>query len=110
MREWLRVVVVGVVAGCGGSQSHTGHRAHAAARPVGCEVETLREGVPARPTRLEGQVVARCTRDQGDEAHCLRQLQDEACRLGGTVLWDVRTQPLELTEGIEMRAAAGTYR
>ncbi len=108
MRDALLMIVF--LAGCGGSQSRGVHRTHAAARPVGCEVETIREGVPPRPTRLEGQVIARCTRDQADAARCLRQLQDEACRLGGTVLWDVRTQPLELTDGIEMHGSAGTYR
>ena len=79
-------------------------------RAAGCDVAVVREGVPEHPTRLQGQIVARCTNGMADEAHCLRQLQDEACRLGAVVIWDVRSQPLELTEGIEMRAAAGTYR
>ena len=105
----MRIIVVlaALSLACSAPQSDA---RHAAARPAGCDVEVLRSGVPERPTRLQGQIVARCTHDMSDEAHCIRQLQDEACRLGAVVVWDVRTQPLELTEGIEMRGAAGTYR
>jgi hypothetical protein len=103
-----------VTTACGSPQrgSGTGGSAanRAAARPAGCEIEVVREGVPARPTNLQGEAVARCTHDAANEAQCMRQLQDEACRLGAVVIWNVRSQPMELTEGIEMRAAAGTYR
>ena len=97
---------------CGGPRRPRVRNAenNAAARAARCEIEVVREGIPSRPTNLQGNIVARCTHDAANETQCMRQLQDEACRLGAVVIWDVRSQPMELTEGIEMRAAAGTYR
>jgi hypothetical protein len=108
----LAVGTLTLFAACGSPQHGTGGSSsnRAAPRPAGCEIEVVREGVPSRPTNLQGEAVARCTHDAANETQCMRQLQDEACRLGAVVIWNVRTQPLELTEGIEMRAAAGTYR
>jgi hypothetical protein len=103
------------LAACGGSQS--GPRrvreplAGASARPAGCEVEVVRQGVPSRPTRLLGHAVARCRGDaMTDTARCERQLLDQACGLGATVVWDLMSSTIDDGETLELRAEAAVYR
>jgi hypothetical protein len=92
---------------CGGAQTPG-----VPVRPVGCAVEVVHEGVPTRPVRSLGQVEARCRGTYAhDEARCMRELQDQACRMGATVIWDVRSEPMETEEeSTRMRASAAIYR
>jgi hypothetical protein len=41
-----------------------------------------------------GPVMASCSPDVSD-ADCVRQLQDEACKLGGDVVWGVPDKPTQ---------------
>jgi hypothetical protein len=52
-------------------------------------VEVVTEGTPPFRTENIGSVSAHCAPDISDAA-CVRQLQDEACKLGGDVLWSVK--------------------
>ena len=110
------VLCAAMLSACGGgSTTASSGRTRTAAptpppRPNGCPIEIVREGVPSRPTHLVGHVVARCTGDAAqDETRCTRNLQDQACRLGGEVIWDVRSAPMADGEGREMRAEAAYY-
>jgi hypothetical protein len=106
----LSVMLLLATAGCASGA----RRSSLPERPAGCEVEIVREGVPARPVRSIGQVVARCVGTAAnDEPRCLRVLQDQACRLGADVIWDLTSGPLPEDSpepGILRRAAAGVYR
>lgn len=73
---------------CGGG---TGVDPRYPLRPEGCDVRIFRDA-PTMPTDNLGPVRARCGADVA-EADCLRTLQDEACKLGGDVLWGVPEQP-----------------
>ena len=65
-------------------------------RPAGCDVHLFHELAPM-PTDNLGPVRARCDPDVSD-ADCLRTLEDEVCKLGGDVVWQVGDKP-ELSEG-----------
>jgi hypothetical protein len=74
------------------SMSMTGHAAHSAdknwgPRAEGCDVKVFHDA-PTSPAENIGPVDATCSLDVSD-ADCLRQLQDETCRLGGDVVWGV---------------------
>jgi hypothetical protein len=69
-----------------------GHAAHSAnkgfaPRDKGCDVKVYPEA-PAVPTENIGPVSATCAQDVSD-AECTRALQDQACLLGGDVVWGV---------------------
>jgi len=55
-------------------------------------VELLHDA-PTRPTVNIGPVSANCD-EAVAEAECLRTLKDQACKLGGDVVWGVDTEPL----------------
>lgn len=95
-------------AGCAGAP-RSGSPPGPNARAAGCPIEVVEDGVPARPTRDSSQVVARCRGDaMNDQARCMRQLQDEACRMGAQVIWGVRREVLD-EETAQMRATAAAY-
>jgi hypothetical protein len=60
-------------------------------REEGCDVKVF-EDVPSSPTHNLGSVQARCDESVA-EPDCLRQLKDEACKLGADVLWGVPPKP-----------------
>jgi hypothetical protein len=57
------------------------------AKPPGCDVAIFPDA-PAKPTDNIGPVVASCGGDTSKE-DCLRTLKDQACKLGGDVIWGV---------------------
>ncbi|MGD0679715.1 MAG: hypothetical protein ABSC94_30385 [Polyangiaceae bacterium] len=57
-------------------------------RGRGCAVATFVDTAPSMPTENIGPVVAYCAVDDSKDA-CLRELQDQVCRLGGDALWQV---------------------
>lgn len=63
------------------------HPASYEPRPEGCPV-TVFEQAPTMRTENIGAVSATCTLDTSD-ADCLRELTDQACKLGADVLWGV---------------------
>jgi hypothetical protein len=69
--------------------AHAAHtkRAGGTARESGCAVQVLDEA-PRMPTDNIGPVSAVCAEDDSKEV-CLRELEDQVCRLGGDVLWQV---------------------
>jgi hypothetical protein len=69
--------------------AHAAHtrRAGGTARESGCSVRVFDEA-PRIPTENIGPVSAVCAEDDSKEA-CLRGLEDQVCRLGGDVLWQV---------------------
>lgn len=69
----------------------TPNRPALAERPAGCAVQ-LSYGSPTVDTTNLGVVTATCSEDIA-EAACLRELQDEVCKLGGDVVWGVSEKP-----------------
>jgi hypothetical protein len=68
---------------------HAAHsrRAREMARGTGCEVRTY-DRAPPMPTENVGEVTATCAADDSREV-CMRELEDQVCRVGGDVLWQV---------------------
>lgn len=60
-------------------------------RPEGCEVQVFVD-TPTVPTDNIGAVSASCE-DSVSDADCLTTLKDEACKLGGDVVWGVDPKP-----------------
>jgi hypothetical protein len=75
------------IAACGGDAP----RSRYPAREPGCAV-TLYHGAPQGRTVNIGPVNASCDQDVSD-ADCLRTLEDQACKLGGDVVWGVDETP-----------------
>lgn len=63
-----------------------------AARQPGCEIQLFPEE-PSYPTDNIGPVEARCDESISD-AECLRELKDQACKLGADTVWGVNDPPL----------------
>ncbi len=61
------------------------------ARPEGCEVQVF-HGSPSVMTENIGPVMATCGDDIKDD-DCLRTLKDQACKLGGDIVWGVDDVP-----------------
>ena len=82
-------VVIGtfLLAACGGGAS-----SKFPAKPPGCEVAVIRGGAPPYPTENIGPVSSVCN-DLVSKADCLRELQDQVCKLGGDVVWQVPDEP-----------------
>lgn len=57
----------------------------------GCEVQVFND-TPTMPTENIGTVSSSCDEFVSD-ADCLRTLKDEACKLGGNVVWGVDPKP-----------------
>lgn len=68
---------------CGGG----GHSSRYPPRPEGCDVQ-LFPGPPPMRTANIGPVRAACD-DRLSEAECVRELKDQACRLGADLVWGV---------------------
>jgi hypothetical protein len=89
--------------------AHAAHSRRAAQGPRarGCEVQVFTDAPPMR-TENVGPVTALCAETDTREA-CLRELQDQACLLGGDVLWQVDGPTPEATSngtGQRMRGRA----
>jgi hypothetical protein len=69
--------------------AHAAHSKRATEEPRGrgCAVRVF-TGAPPMPTENIGPVTALCAEDDPPEA-CERELEDQACRLGADVLWQV---------------------
>jgi hypothetical protein len=62
-------------------------------RAAGCEVQIFNAKIPGSIKYDDlGRVDAICGNDIS-EKDCLRELQDQACKLGGDLLYDVPTEP-----------------
>lgn len=70
---------------------HAPNRPALPEKPTGCAVE-LTYGSPTHDTQNLGMVSATCGEDVSETA-CLRELQDEVCKLGGDVVWGVSEKP-----------------
>jgi hypothetical protein len=84
----LAAVVLFVLAACGSPRPVD---ARFPPRPEGCPVQIF-ENTPPMPTENLGTVRSRCATDVSHE-DCLRELKDQACRLGGDVVWGVSDAP-----------------
>lgn len=73
------------VGGCGGSPSVDASRFPP--RQPGCEITTYPEA-PTVQTENIGTVQSTCDTSISDE-DCTRTLKDEACKLGGDVIWGI---------------------
>ena len=80
-----------LVGGCGGGKSGE-PASRFPAREEGCNVE-LDHDAPMRPTVNIGPVSANCDETVA-EADCLRTLKDQACKLGGDIVWGVPMEPV----------------
>ena len=61
------------------------------ARPEGCDIKVFPE-IPPMPTDNIGPVMATCGADISND-DCMRTLKDQACKLGGDVVWGVDNVP-----------------
>jgi hypothetical protein len=61
------------------------------ARPEGCDVKVF-PGTPPVMTDNIGPVTATCAEDVKDD-DCMRTLKDQACKLGGDIVWGVSDIP-----------------
>jgi len=78
-------------------------------RAAGCEVTVYRGAVPhgTKVTRLS-EVVASCGKNDAD-SDCIRALQDEVCKLGGDVVYEVPAEPKEESDTmLRYEGIAGT--
>ena len=83
---------------------HAAHtrRARDAARARGCAVKVFADAPPPAIENI-GAVTALCSMDDSKDV-CLRELQDQACLLGGDILWQVDGPSVEGTsEGRRQR-------
>ncbi len=92
---------------CGGAVPSTSD-ARFPARPEGCTVRVFHDA-PSVPTDNIGPVNARCAFDVSD-ADCLRTLEDQACKLGGDVVWGVPDKPQTFGDKNEWSARAAHTR
>ena len=85
--------------------AHAAHtkRAASARGERGCPVQVFADA-PSMPTENVGPVTALCGRDDSREV-CLRELQDQACLLGGDVVWQVEG-PTPIADKQRMRGRA----
>ena len=60
-------------------------------QPPGCAVEVFPE-TPNKQTDNIGPVSASCD-DSVSDADCMRELKDQACKLGADVVWGVEPNP-----------------
>jgi len=92
-----------LAAGCGGDRPLDPRYP---ARAEGCDVQIFREA-PDRATDNLGPVSARCD-DGVAEDDCLRTLKDQACKLGGDVVWGVEDPQHKYEKRIYSGRAAHT--
>ncbi len=69
--------------------AHAAHsrRATQGPREQGCAVQVFEDRPPMKTENI-GPVTAWCTEDESREV-CLRELEDQVCKLGGDVMWQV---------------------
>lgn len=84
----LSVAALSALAGCGGAKAPDPRYP---ARLPGCEVKLFHDA-PTMKTDNIGPVMASCATDVSD-TDCVRQLMDEACKLGADVVWGVPDKP-----------------
>jgi hypothetical protein len=86
-RALVTVATLACLAACGGAAVD----ARYPPRPEGCDVK-IYEDTPEGPTDNLGPVQATCSEDVSKE-DCLRTLKDQACKLGGDLVWGVEDKP-----------------
>ncbi|PIE06054.1 MAG: hypothetical protein CSA75_01520 [Sorangium cellulosum] len=68
------------------------------AKPTGCQVTVYRGAMPEPITvTVLGDVAASCGKHDAD-SDCIRALQDEVCKLGGNVVFEVPEKAERETE------------
>ena len=85
---------------CGGAASNSKYPP----LPEGCPVQIF-ELVPPMATDNIGTVRARCATDISRE-DCIRELKDQACRLGANVVWGSQYAPRVIDEKNEWSGRA----
>jgi len=83
--KWIFVLCI-----CCGGGSRTESRWPE--RAAGCDVKIFHES-PTMPVSTIGHVQAVCDQDKVSEADCMRELKDQACKIGADVLWAVPMTP-----------------
>lgn len=89
MRRLAPIALVALLAACPEPRSRGG--VEYPPRPEGCAIQVFPD-VPPMPTDNIGPVTATCDLDVSD-ADCQRTLKDQACKLGGDVLWGMSDDP-----------------
>ncbi len=85
-------VVWGIAENAAASTTMKAHAAHTRvadhpSMPAGCDVRVFANAPPMALDNI-GTVTATCEEGDSDDV-CMRQLQDEVCKLGGDVVWGV---------------------
>ena len=84
----LAAILASAICGCPSPPAQEGRYP---ARAEGCDVQVFPD-TPPMPTDNIGPVMATCSEDISKE-DCTRTLKDQACKLGGDVVWGVNDLP-----------------
>lgn len=84
-------VLAAALSACGGAGSSAAD-ARYPSRPAGCAVQLFRGKIAGIVYDDIGHADAICNRDTAQEA-CLDELRNQACKLGGDLLYDVPDEP-----------------
>ncbi|HEX4515854.1 MAG TPA: hypothetical protein VH054_20035 [Polyangiaceae bacterium] len=84
-----KILFVAVCIACGGGGGNSKYPS----RSSGCDVQVFQQA-PTSKTENIGPVSASCD-DQAatSKDDCLRELKDQACKLGADVVWGVEAEP-----------------
>jgi hypothetical protein len=92
VRAFAGLVSIVLLVACGSSPPAASDAKYPP-RPEGCEVKIYPEAPPpGEATENIGPVTATCAENVTNE-DCLRTLKDQACKLGGDVVWGVDPNP-----------------
>jgi hypothetical protein len=83
---------------------HAAHtrRSMEAERNAGCDVKVFVDAPPMQTENI-GEVVALCSLDDSREV-CLRELEDQVCKVGGNVAWQIEgPAPIATSNGDRQR-------
>jgi hypothetical protein len=96
---WATAIVL-IHVSCGGAAVDAKHPP----LPAGCPVQIF-ENVPPMATENIGTARARCAADVSRD-DCIRELKDQACKLGANVIWGADFAPRVIDEKNEWSGRA----
>ena len=89
-----RILGVSLVGAAGCASTDQGHDARYPRRAAGCELAIYYTAVPGVPAWDDLGIVEIACHISDPAAECLRRLRNEACQMGGDIIYNVPRQPL----------------